>query len=77
MKKRFPELTDLALHSNENDAPVITDSFLGGSAPRLQSLEFKGIPFPFSALGKLLLSTTDLVSFCLWDIPNSGYISPA
>ena len=63
MKKRFPELTDLALHSNENNAPVITDSFLGGSAPRLRSLQFTGISFPFPALGKR-------------DIPDSGYISP-
>jgi hypothetical protein len=76
MKKRFPELTDLALHSNENDAPVITDSFLGGSAPRLRSLQFTGISFPFPALGKLLLSATDLVILHLLDIPDSGYISP-
>ena len=76
MKRRFPELTDLALRSKEENAPVITDSFLGGSAPRLRSLQFRGIPFPFPALGKLLLSTTHLVSFCLLDIPNSGIISP-
>ena len=76
MKKRFPELTCLTLHSNEQNAPVIPDSFLGGSAPRLQSLEFRGIPFPFPALGKLLLSATDLVALRLWDVPYSGYISP-
>jgi hypothetical protein len=49
---------------------------LFGCAPRLQSLEFKGIPFPFPALRKLLLSATDLVIFHLLDIPNSGIISP-
>jgi hypothetical protein len=76
MKKQFPELTDLTLRSIEQNAPVITESFLGGSAPRLHSLEFRGIPFPFPALGKLLLSTTDLVTLRLLDIPNSGYISP-
>ena len=76
IKKRFPQLTDLTLRSNKANAPVITDLFLGGSAPRLQSLEFRGIPFPFPALGKLLLSTTDLVTLRLLDIPNSGYISP-
>ena len=76
MKRRFPELTDLRLRSKEENAPAITDSFLGGSAPRLRSLDFTGIPFPFPALGKLLLSTTDLVTLCLEDIPKSGYISP-
>jgi hypothetical protein len=76
MKKRFPMLTDLTLRSNKIDASVIPDSFLDGSAPRLRSLEFRGIPFPFPALGKLLLSATDLVTCHLWDIPNSGIISP-
>jgi len=76
IKKRFPELTDLTLRSYEENAPIIPDLFLGGSAPRLQSLEFRGIPFPFPALRKLLLSATDLVTFHLLDIPNSGYISP-
>jgi len=76
IKKRFPQLIDLTLHSYHKNPPVISDLFLGGSAPRLQSLEFKGIPFPFPALGKLLLSTTDLVTLRLLDIPNSGYISP-
>ena len=76
IKRRFSKLTDLTLRSNEENAPVIPDSFLSGSAPRLQSLEFRGIPFPFPALGKLLLSTTDLVTLRLLDIPNSGYISP-
>ena len=76
MKKRFPELTDLTICSNEDNAPVIPDSFLDGSAPRLQSLEFRGIPFPFPALGRLLLSATDLVTLHLWDIPNSIMISP-
>ena len=76
IKKRFPQLTDLALWSNEENAPAIPDSFLGGSAPRLRSLEFRGIPLPFPALGKLLLSTTDLVSLCLEDIPISGISSP-
>ena len=76
MKKRFPELTDLTIRSNEDNTPVIPDSFLDGSAPRLQSLEFRGIPFPFPALGKLLLSATNLVTLRLFDIPHSGYISP-
>jgi hypothetical protein len=76
MKKQFPMLTSLALFSNEDKAPVIPNSFLGGSAPRLQSLELRDIPFPFPALGKLLLSATDLVILRLHNIPNSGIISP-
>jgi len=76
MKKRFPELTYLELVSMEENAPVIPNSFLGGSAPRLQSLEFRGIPCLFPAFGKLLLSATDLVTLRLLDIPNSGTISP-
>jgi len=76
IKKPFPELTDLALHSNEENAPIIPDLFLGGSAPRLQSLEFRGIPFLFPALGRLLLSATDLSTFRLLNVPISGYISP-
>jgi hypothetical protein len=76
MKRRFPELTDLTLRSNNENVPAIPNSFLGGSAPRLRSLEFRGIPFIFPALGKLLLSTTDLLTLHLLDIPKSGYFSP-
>jgi len=76
MEKRFPMLADLTLRSYEENAPVIPDLFLGESAPRLQSLEFRGIPFLFPVLGKLLLSATDLVTFRLLDLPSSGIISP-
>jgi F-box-like len=72
--KPFPALTSLLLSSNDEKAPVLPDSFLGGSAPRLQKLVLTSIPFP--GIGKLLLSTTDLVALSLWDIPHSGYISP-
>jgi hypothetical protein len=72
--KPFPALTILILTSNDKQAPVLPDSFLGGSAPRLREIHLTGIPFP--GLGKLLLSTTDLVTLYLWDIPHSGYISP-
>ena len=72
-KGPFPALTDLELWSScEEGAPVLSDSFLAGSAPRLLRLEFWGIPF--TGLGKLLLSTGDLVYLHLWDIPPSGYI---
>jgi hypothetical protein len=75
IKKPFPRLTHLMLRlSYEDNALVIPDSFMGGSLPRLQTLEFRGIPF--LALGKLLLSATDLVSLRLLDIPISGIIPP-
>jgi hypothetical protein len=54
--------------------PVIPDSFLDGSAPRLRTSNCHGIPFP--GLPKLLLSATHLVNLWLSDIPHSGYISP-
>ena len=74
IKTPFPALTHLALWAPYNSAPVILDSFLEGSAPRLQSLWLYGIPFP--ALGKLLLSPCDLSELSLDNIPHSGYISP-
>jgi hypothetical protein len=64
----------LDLSSVDEMAPVISDSFLGGSAPRLRLLDLSGILFP--ALPKLLLSATDLVLLSLEYIPYSGYISP-
>ena len=74
MQLPFPELTDLRLHSNGKTPPVIPDSFLNGSAPRLRHLDLNKIPFP--GLSKLLLSATRLVDLWLYDIPLSGYISP-
>ena len=71
--KPFPTPTTLTLWSSDAKAPVLSDSFLGGSAPRLQKLYLKGIPFP--GLRKLLFAT-DLVDHSFYDIPHSGYISP-
>jgi len=74
MQEPFPALTKLWLRSFADNAPVLPDSFLGGSVPRLRELYLIGIPFP--ALPKLLLSTHDLVTLCLESIPRSGYFSP-
>jgi hypothetical protein len=74
MQDPFPALTYLNICLDDEMAQVISDSFLGGSAPRLRSLDLRGIPFP--ALPRLLLSATDLVILDLWNIPHSGYISP-
>ncbi len=74
MQDPFPVLTDLWLWSTDGMAPVISDSFLGGFAPRLQLLRLESIPCP--ALPRLLSSATDLVHLYLEDLPHSGYISP-
>ena len=77
MRRPFPALTDLTLTPEDETAPVDVDSFLGGPAlapPHLQTLKLCRIPFP--GLPKLLLSTTELVSLQLSNIPHSGYISP-
>ena len=57
-----------------DSTPVLPNSFLGGSAPRLLTLRLCSTLFP--ALGKLLSSASDLVELSLWNIPHSGYISP-
>jgi hypothetical protein len=74
MQAPFPELTNVALMSNGETVSVLPDSFLGGSAPRLEHLSLDGIPFP--GLPNLLLSATHLVTLRLLDIPNPGYFSP-
>ncbi|KAH9980534.1 hypothetical protein BJV74DRAFT_102205 [Russula compacta] len=66
MKEPFPSLTHLQFESSDDDVkavPIIPDTFLGRSAPRLQSLILEGIAFP--GLPKLLFSTRDLVSLYL------------
>ena len=79
MQESFPELTSLTLSGwydpwNDILMEVLPDSFLGGSAPRLRTLDLLAIPFP--GLPKLLLSATHLTNLRLHFIPNSGYISP-
>ncbi|KAF8495451.1 hypothetical protein F5888DRAFT_1804825 [Russula emetica] len=72
MQQSFPEITHLRLGAY--DAPIVPNSFLGGSAPRLQYLRLECIPFP--GLPNLLLSTIHLVELHLHLIPQSGYLSP-
>jgi len=77
MQKPFPELTYLQVstlgYGEEAPAPVLPDSFLGGSAPHLRELSLRSIPFP--SITRLLLSANGLVTLTLWNIPDSGYIS--
>ena len=76
MQKPFPELTDLQLviFHYRGSIPILPDSFLGRTAPRLRSLVLDNVPFP--GLPKLLPSTTHLVELYLDNIPHSGYIPP-
>ena len=74
MQQPFPELTDLSLEFANEAVRFVPDSFLGGSAPCLQTLTLVDIPFP--GLPKLLQSATHLVTLHLYDIPHSGYFSP-
>ncbi|KAF8502630.1 hypothetical protein F5888DRAFT_1109139 [Russula emetica] len=77
MQKPFPELTHLDLGTDDGPGvpgQILPDSFLGGTAPRLRSLTFLGIPFP--GLPKLLLTAAHLVDLSLYNIPRSGYIPP-
>ena len=74
LRKPFPALTELKISSGFGVAPIVPDSFLGGSLPQLRTLQLDGIPFP--ALGKLLLSTSNLVDLDLQKISHSGYVSP-
>jgi hypothetical protein len=77
MQVPFPELAVLhvsvpnALYKPDPDLP---DSFLGGSAPRLQYLSLAGVSFP--GLPNLLLSATRLVHLNIFYTTCSGYISP-
>jgi hypothetical protein len=72
----FPELTFLWIENEPprvGPVPVLPDSFLSGSAPRLRYLRLGHIPFP--GLPKLLLSARGLVRLYLTIVP-SGYILP-
>jgi hypothetical protein len=75
MQEPYPALSTLELWSDDEKAPVLPDTFLGGFAPRLQRVWLEGVAFP--ALPRLLVSSVALVSLLLDKIPpNTGYISP-
>ena len=74
MQEPFPVLTSLTITSRGGDAVALPAEFLGGYAPRLQEITLNRIPFP--ALPTLLLSTIDLITLKLANIPPTGYISP-
>ena len=69
----FPQPTPPRHDPYDETVPVLPDSFLGGSAPRLRLIRLDRVPFP--GLSECLLSATYLVHLQLRGIPHSGYIS--
>jgi hypothetical protein len=75
MREPLPALTHLRLEISPFVAlPIIPDTFLGGSAPRLKTIYIADFLYP--AAPTLLSSARDLVHVDLRDIPRSGFISP-
>jgi len=83
MDEPFPILTDLRVSTLAPEidqdlesavTPELPDSFLGGSAPRLQSFFLEGIAFP--ALPNFVLSPSHLQCLHLLEISHAGYIPP-
>ena len=72
MNKPFPSLVNLKVVSLTRNESMIPESFLGGSAPLQQSLEFYNIPLTCPEIKRLLLSAPNLVSLSLFLIPRSG-----
>jgi hypothetical protein len=76
MNEPFPVMQSLDLFCNlpdSDDTPVITDTFLGGSAPCLRRIELSGISV--STL-KFLSSAPNLVYLNLWNFTGAAHISP-
>jgi hypothetical protein len=76
MHEPFPILTDFCLCSSNKfvSMPVLPETFLGGSAPLLQTFMLVNIPFP--TFPSFVLSSTQIQCLCLADIPDFGYIAP-
>jgi len=79
MDEPFPILTDLCVHTFEMyleppGTAELPDSFLGRSAPRLQTLLLEGVAFP--SLPNLALSASHFQYLNLHSIPHAGYIPP-
>ena len=74
LQKPLPVLATFSMWSSDESVPVLPETFLGGSAPRLQTFALMGIPFP--SFPKFILHCTPIAYLLLSDIPNSGYISP-
>jgi hypothetical protein len=76
MLEPFPLLTQCILVSRNNSVSMsmLPETFLGGSAPQLETFELRGIPFP--TFPSFILSSTQIKHLYFEYIPHSGYISP-
>ena len=55
---------------------LVHDAFGEFSAPHLREFKLDGVPFPFPAIRRVLLSSSNLVELHLANIPNDAYFSP-
>ena len=74
MQLPFPALKNLFLWPMDTGTPIVSQGFLGGSAPGLQKFSLSG-KSP-SALPKFVLSCIDLVDLQLLGMPNPDHIPP-
>jgi hypothetical protein len=75
MQQPLPTLKDLWLTSSDKSAPQLPETFLGGSAPLLETFSLVGIPFP--TFPRFILSSTHIHRLAISNIPHLGYISPS
>ena len=75
MEMPFPGLIHLALETFPDSPPALAlpDGFLGGSAPRLQSLGLNCIPFPTLQIFFCLQRTLSLSHFRTFLIPDISH----
>jgi hypothetical protein len=75
LRQAFPALEQLRLRSLDvaNMTLVLPSIFLGASAPRLRDIQLVGVAFP--TLPDFLLSTRDMVSLQLKEIPVTNLFS--
>ena len=76
MQVPFSALESIRMVSVDTPGSLVIDEFLGGSAPRLKEIHVEGFAIPFLALRRLLLSTHNLVTLELYDIPESCSFPP-
>ena len=74
MQQPLPALTCFCLTSYDKSGPVLSETFLSGSAPLLETFDLYGIPFP--AFPQFISSSTHIRDLFISGISHSGYISP-
>jgi hypothetical protein len=74
MQQPLRTLEHFYLMSFDKSAPVLPETFLGGSAPLLEYFYLYGHPFP--TFPQFISSSTHIRDLSISGIPDSGYISP-